>query len=170
MLLYILNTFAFRLFVVIFVLCRLKAKSFIIVLDLKVNRIFIWVVFILKLQNNLIVAYIILRNLSIIYKYTIHTNRQVRKFFLILDFYRSNITANSKSLYLLAYHIFRYQNNYCSKIKIYLRNNIVAEINQILIRTSSYSNLVFSLSINQIILITLNTLQDWKDALRVKIK
>ena len=165
-----MNTFAFRLFVVIFVLCRLKAKSFIIVLDLKVNRIFIWVVFILKLQNNLIVAYIILRNLSIIYKYTIHANRQVRKFFLILDFYKSYITANSKSLYLLAYHIFRYQNNYCSKIKKYLRNNIVAEINQVLIRTSSYSNLVFSLSINQIILITLNALQDWKDALRVKSK
>ena len=165
-----MNTFAFRLFVVIFVLCRLKAKSFIIVLDLKVNRIFIWVVFILKLQNNLIVAYIILRNLSIIYKYTIHANRQVRKFFLILDFYKSYITANSKSLYLLAYHIFRYQNNYCSKIKKYLRNNIVAEINQVLIRTSSYSNLVFSLSINQIILITLNALQDWKDALKVKSK
>ena len=170
MLLYILNTFAFRLFVVIFVLCRFWAKSFIIVLDLKVNRIFIWVVFILNLQNNLIVAYIILRNLSIIYKYTIHANRQVRKFFLIFDFYRNYITANSKSLYLLAYHFFGYQNNYCSKIKKYLRNNIVAEINQILIRTSSYSNLVFSLSINQIILITLNALQDWKDALKVKSK
>ncbi len=165
-----MNTFAFRLFVVIFVLCRLRAKSFIIVLDLKVNRIFIWVVFILKLQNNFIITYIILRNLSIIYKYTIHANRQVRKFFLILDFYRNYITANSKSLYLLAYHFFGYQNNYCFKIKEYLRNNIVAEINQVLIRTSSYSNLVFSLSINKIILITLNALQDWKDALRVKSK
>ena len=170
MLFNIFKIFAFRLLVVISVFIRLRTKSCIIVFDLKVNRIFIWVFFILKLQNNLIVAYIILRNLSIIYKYTIHTNRQVRKFFLILDFYRSNITANSKSLYLLTYHIFRYQNNYCSKIKIYLRNNIVAEINQILIRTSSYSKLVFGLSINRIILITLNALQDWKDTLRVKSK
>ena len=152
-----MNTFAFRLFVVIYVFGRLRAKSCIIFFDLKVNRIFIWVFFILKLQNNLIVAYIILRNLSIIYKYTIHTNRQVRKFFLILDFYRSNITANSKSLYLLAYHIFRYQNNYCSKIKKYLRNNIVAEINQIFIRSSNYSKLVFSLSINQVVWIALVT-------------
>ncbi len=152
-----MNHFAFRLLVVISVVSRLRTKSFIIVLDLKVNRIFSWVVFILKLQNNFIIAYIILRNLSFIYKYTIHTNRQVRKFLQIPDFYRSYITANSKSLYLLAYHIFRYQNNYCSKIKKYLRNNIVAEINQVFIRSSNYSKFVFSLSINQVVWIALVT-------------
>ena len=60
--------------------------------------------------------------------------------------------------------------NKASNILSKIRYNYITKVNQILIRTSSYSIHIFSININLIIIITVNAFIDLKITLSVKIE